>query len=91
MSLLALAFSVAPTVESYCMQLFIKMSISGRTITIEADPTDTIWEVKKKIEEKENINADAQKLLLGNKQLEDGRTLSDYNIQKETTLLMLFR
>ena len=85
-----LLISCAFSTQAFAMQIFA-VTLTGKTITLELEGSDTIENVKQKIQDKEGIPPDKQKLMYEGVELEDGKTVADYNIQKEETIQLILK
>lgn len=86
----ALALSLAPAAAFAAYPVVIK-TLTGKTIALEVEPATTVEEVKQMVTDAEGIPPEQQRLIFVGKQLEDGRTMADYGIQKDATIHLVLR
>ena len=84
------ASSSSKKMQRPVIQLFVK-SLTGRVIVVNVTIMDSVRTLKAMIEREEGISSDEQRLVYAGKQLEDGRILLDYNIQRDSTIDLLLR
>ena len=89
-TLILIAFMLFFIPKTYAMQIFVK-TLTNNIFTLEVEPNELIEEIKQKVQQQENILPDKQKLVFAGKELENGKSLSDYNIQKDSTLHLILK